>query len=374
MIKCFAAHSSFWIDPQGHVRPCGRYKEKMKHISEFENWSDITNSNEYQTLRNDLQNNVWHSPCFRCQEDEENGLKSKRSFYDRIGFKPDVDFMVDISMGNYCNLKCRMCGPQNSTLWKTDYDFLVEHKLAEASAFDTSAYMLSDEDIEKLKSHLQTVKGKILIELKGGEPLIMPQTEKLIYKLIELPNADKISLLIVTNGTNVPTWIEDAVNRFEKITLAVSVDGFGEVYNYIRGTKTHDFDTCFANIKKLSTIKNLTLQFNVVIQNLNIHQIIDLHNLLKQFDVHITYITLSGPQHYRLNVLPKEFRQKVYNEFLQRKNEFGSYREQMESVYKILLTDPDEKLVTRLKNISKALDIRREQSLCDVLPHMIDFY
>lgn len=373
MIKCFASESSFWIDPQGHIRPCGRYKEKMQHISNFDDWSKVTDSNEYKALREDLNSGVWHSPCHRCKEDEENGLKSKRTFYDRIGLESETDFMIDISMGNFCNLKCRMCGPHNSTLWKTDFDFLVQHKLHDPSSIDTKAYILSSEDLKKLKKHVSNIKGNILIELKGGEPLIMPQTEELIKELVELDNVNKISLLIVTNGTHVPSWLEDAANSFKEIFLAVSVDGFGSVYNYIRGTKSHNFDVCFENIKKFSKIKNIKLRFNVVIQNLNMHQILDLHKILIQFDnVHITYITLSGPSYYRLNILPKNCREKIYNEFLLRKDEFGSYKTQMESVYKLLLTDPEEKIINKFKNITKALDHLRQQDLYNAVPHMID--
>ena len=373
MIKCFAAESSFWIDPQGHVRPCGRYKEKMQHISNFDDWSKVTDSSEYRALREDLNNGVWHSPCYRCKEDEEKGLKSKRTFYDRIGLEANVDFMIDISMGNFCNLKCRMCGPHNSTLWKTDFDFLVQHKLHDPSSIDTTAYMLSSEDLKKLKNHVSNIRGNVLIELKGGEPLIMPQTEELIKEFLELDNINKISLLIVTNGTYVPDWLEAAASKFKEIFLAVSVDGFGDVYNYIRGTKSHNFDVCFENIKKFSKIKNIKLRFNVVVQNLNVHQILDLHKILIEFeDVHITYITLSGPSYYRLNVLPEKFRHELYSKFLERKEEFGSYQSQMESIYKILLNTPDDKLVNKFKNISKALDLRRDQKLLDVLPHMID--
>ena len=130
MIDCFAAHNSFWIDPQGHVRPCARYKEKMDHITTFNSFSDIVNSKGYVEIRQSHSKDQWPSGCFRCKEDEEKNLHSKRQFYQDIELKQPDDFMIDISMGNYCNLKCRMCGPNNSTSWNSDFKFLVDNNIS----------------------------------------------------------------------------------------------------------------------------------------------------------------------------------------------------------------------------------------------------
>ena len=59
MIDCFAAHNSFWIDPQGHVRPCARYKEKMDHITTFNSFSDIVNSKGYVEIRQSHSKDQW---------------------------------------------------------------------------------------------------------------------------------------------------------------------------------------------------------------------------------------------------------------------------------------------------------------------------
>ena len=193
MIDCFASKNSFWIDPQGHIRPCARYKEKTNHISTFESFSNITNSEPYIAIRNELQNNMWPKGCFRCKEDEEKGLHSKRQFYKDIGLESPNDFMIDISMGNYCNLKCRMCGPHNSTLWASDFKFLVEQNLFKDPGIDLSPYQLSDDDIVKLTNHIESIEGNIFLELKGGEPLIMPQTKLLIDKLVKLKNSKNAS-------------------------------------------------------------------------------------------------------------------------------------------------------------------------------------
>lgn len=377
MIDCFAAKSAFWIDPQGYVRPCCRYKGRMNHISEFNSFGDITNSKNYIEIREELSTDKFPAGCIRCENDEKNNLRSRRQFYNRIKMKSPDDFMVDISMGNFCNLKCRMCGPQNSTLWNSDYNYLNKIGLIEESKISYAdagfnAYQLSNEDIDKLIEHLESVKGKIYLELKGGEPLIMPQTELLINRLMELPNSKNITLLLITNGTVFPDWLYSISKKFCKLLLTVSIDGLGEVYNYIRGTSKFSFDDCFLNIQKFKSINNIQLSFNVVVQNLNIHQIIDIHLALIKYSNTISYITLELPNYLALNVMPKLAREKIYQNFLENSTVFGKYENQMKNIYKLLLIEPNTKDVERFQNITTALDKRRKQNLSSILPHLID--
>lgn len=372
MIDCFAANNSFWIDPQGHVRPCARYKEKTNHITTFESFSDITKSQSYINIRNELNNDRWPSGCFRCKEDEEKGLHSKRQFYKDIGLELPYDFMIDISMGNYCNLKCRMCGPHNSTLWASDFKFLVEQNLFKDPGIDLSAYQLSDNDIIKLTTHIESVQGNIFIELKGGEPLIMPQTKKLIDRLVKLKNSKKITMLIVTNATVIPDWIEEVNEKFNKVQLVVSIDGVREVFDYIRGTEKFSYNECLENIKYYRSLENIDLRFNVVVQNLNIHQILDVHQMLENFNTTINYITLSMPKFLEVNVMPKSSREMIYSKFINNIDKFGNYKDLMQNIHNILLTEPDPKVYTMFKNITLALDQRRNQNLKNVASHLLD--
>lgn len=372
MIDCFASKHSFWIDPQGNVRPCARFKQKLEHITVFKSFSDVVDSDSFKSVRNALESNQWHSGCVRCKEDEERGLHSKRQFYTDIGLKSPDDFMIDISMGNYCNLKCRMCGPNNSTMWNSDFKFLVTEQLYKDPGIDFSAYQLSESDIEKLVAHIESVKGNIYIELKGGEPLIMPQTKSLVDKIVHLKNANKITLLIVTNASVVPDWIEALNSKIKKVDLVVSVDGVGNVFDYIRGNDKFNYDICKKNIDYYSTLDNIDLKFNVVVQNLNIHQMLETHSMLKSFGTTVNYITLSMPNFLAPNVMPAESRQTVYSNFVKNSRQFDSYEGIMQNIHKLLLIEPEQSVYEQFKKITLALDQRRNQNILDVAPHLIN--
>lgn len=369
MIKCFASTNSFWIDPQGHIRPCARFKGKFNHITEFQTFSEITKSEKHRAIADELNRGIWPDGCIRCKTDEERGVRSKRSFYDRIGLTLPDDFMIDISMGNFCNLKCRMCGPNNSTLWNGDYKYLVDHEIIEPVDIDFSAYQLSDRDIEKLISHIESVKGDIFIELKGGEPLIMPQTKKMVDHIMSLQNADRVTLLLVTNGTVVPSWLESFSSKIKKLILVVSVDGLYDVYDYIRGTEKFSYKDCFENIRKFSEIKNIDLKFNVVVQNLNIHQMLDIHQELLKFSDSINYLVLQFPEYLAVNVMPQLSRKAIYQDFINNSDKFGSYEGLMKNIHEILTVDPDPLLLEKFFAVSTALDDRRDQDLFSILPH-----
>lgn len=371
MIKCFAAHNSFWINPQGYIHPCARFKESFEHISSFDDLSKITASQNYLDLRESLNNNIWPKACYRCKEDEENNLSSKRSFYDRIGLKTPDDFMIDISMGNFCNLKCRMCGPNNSTLWINDYEQLVSKNLV-SSIENFAGYQLTQNDFDKIYNLMKNIKGRIFLELKGGEPLIMPQTRQLVDKIISLPNADRLTLLIVTNGTVAPAWLKDVADKIEKFILVVSIDGIGDVYDYIRGTSKFSFVDCIKNISYYNSIENIDLKFNVVVQNLNIHQQLEIYETLRVFNnTTINYITLSSPRYLAVNVMERLTKETLFDFYKGQKDRFGPYQQTMDNIYNFMMTDFQEGLLEEFKNVTRELDKLRKQDIEKVLPHLV---
>ena len=115
MIKCFATTNSVMIDPLGQVKPCCKYDGVFGHIDEYDSIDDILKSKRYTKLKIAHSVGNFTRGCWRCKESEDRGYKSRRQYYDDR--YTDTDFLLDISPGTYCNLKCRMCNPCNSTKW-----------------------------------------------------------------------------------------------------------------------------------------------------------------------------------------------------------------------------------------------------------------
>lgn len=362
-MKCFASTNAFWIDPQGYTRPCARNKLRHSHISEYNDYSDI----KFNNIVSKLDSGEFPESCFRCKLDEDKGIRSKRQYYDEVPMVAPDDFMIDISMGNFCNLKCRMCNPRNSTQWYNEHKQLVNLNLIDEK-IDNKAYNLQSNDIDKLVNFISTVKGNVFIELKGGEPLVMPETEQLVSKFLTLPNANKITLLIVTNGTVVPTWISDVADALKELQLIVSIDGVGKTFDYIRGNKKFSYNQCIKNVKKFSKHSNINLRFNVVAQNLNVHQLHIIHQELSSISDKINYITLMLPEYLSVANLTDRYKQTVYQSFLDNKLVFGRHLNRVEKIYNLMMTDTTQDLYKQFINITKYLDSSRNQSITDIIP------
>lgn len=360
-MECFAATNAFWIDPQGYTRPCARNKTRCKHITEYDSFDQI----QFPHIVQDLKNNIWPDSCFRCKLDEQNGIRSKREYYVEAGMLAPDDYMIDISMGNYCNLKCRMCNPRNSTLWAEEYKILEQQGLVTVKD-DNAAYMLKSSDIDKIVDFLATIKGNIHLELKGGEPLIMPHTQTLLNKIIQLPNADRVTLLLVTNGTYVPDWLEQVSNKIHDLQLIVSIDAVDELFDYIRGNAKFSYKDCIANVEKFLEL-DVNVRFNTVVQNLNIFQLHEIYTVLDSYNKPINWINLTLPDYLAVNVLPDASRKQIYDNLITK--DFGKYKKRIDAILKLLNTQPASGLLENFYNVTNILDQKRKEDIHSVNPY-----
>ena len=178
MIKCWATENSVQIDPQGFVRPCCKFEGNFGKFEDYDSIDSILNGKDYSLLRKRHSLGNITQACWRCKDSEDRGYRSRRQSYeDRYS---DNDFQLDISPGLYCNLKCRMCGPVNSTGWFNDNNKLYELGLHGRHSSKYNVYSMPQYDVDKIVNFIESNTKNIDIELKGGEPLMLPATEHLL--------------------------------------------------------------------------------------------------------------------------------------------------------------------------------------------------
>lgn len=362
MIDCFATRNSFQVDAQGMVSPCCKFKGNYSHIDEYQTVVDIFSDPRLSALREDHTQGVWTKSCVRCEQDEASKKQSRKQMYEVIGLATG-DFFIDVSLGNYCNLKCRMCSPENSSQWVSDYNALIAEGLV--SAVKYTNYLMSEHTIEMIASFIDTVNGRIVIEVKGGEPLLMPNSQSFFMRLSECVNSKNIEIWIASNGTKIPDWFSDCIKRFKKVELSISVDGSGKVYNYIRGSK-HSYDDILLNATTLSNIENVMLRFNVVVQNLNIKNVADLYDdlfgIVKSHNK-ITLIVLRFPEYYQSNIYPDSKKQSMYDSWDDRVIQCNPSYNAMANVF---LIPNNEEHWNTFQKITKVLDSRRKQDIAEI--------
>ncbi len=248
---------------------------------------DIWNNDAMCRIRKQVLNGERPKECEPCFSLEDQGVESLRqrhikgeipeariNLYPNALDKLDDDYAMpfdiptmEIKLNNLCNLKCRMCHPMDSTSWndwqqvekfyKKENNYLV-------SAIDklnlkNSRYLCPFEDtdnwwasFEKLLPHFRRV------EFAGGEPLMDPQH----YKILDMlePYGANIELKYATNGTTLGIKGGRSVHeywpKFRSVAVNVSIDGIGDVYNYIRGNS--DWNVVTQNIQEIKKIPNVS--------------------------------------------------------------------------------------------------------------------
>lgn len=288
---------------RGEFRSCCRTPSKTvteeslqeSGIDAFLNGKDIIQS------RFDLINGVRHSDCITCWNLEDRGMKSPREpnqffhFMQREGLlnknlsyseqaiekgltrvktnlhkflRANKPYMLEISLGNTCDMKCMYCNHHYSTQWAAE-----EIKLGRitqeqydkefpkpAPSFEKTFW----EWFDKVGRH--TIHR---INIIGGEPLIIPKfyeyIDLMISKIQEIRPEDrpveKPTLCIVTNLNTPPNYIKKFLDKLPMITemfnldILISMESLGKRAEYIRNGL--DWDRFSSNIDQLFSKKDL---------------------------------------------------------------------------------------------------------------------
>ena len=116
MKPCIAFTQAIQLTPWGAISPCCWFKQRIPYKPEYKFTSlQPIYENEIEKMR---QGN-WPIGCIDCKTAEENNVRSRRQYLEKQGKKfTSQDIKIfDINLGNFCNLRCRMCNPGNSTGW-----------------------------------------------------------------------------------------------------------------------------------------------------------------------------------------------------------------------------------------------------------------
>lgn len=275
----------------GKARPCCWY-ERRELNNKVENLVDIVDvfhSEEFENIRNNTSDKP--PGCWKCQMHEDKGGTSHRHLWNRReqdnGEVKLTD--LDIYMGNLCNLACVTCSSHNSSKW-----------IVEEQKIFGSAQKNKQDDID-IKLSWDLVKDLKRIKLAGGEVTIMPDHKKFLQQLIDFDVAKNITLVYIVNNTTDPTQFKDLFAQFEKVEFILSVDGIGNVSDYVRYlSKWNELET---NINKTMQM-NIDISVNCVVSILNVYH---MPELIDWWDNrgNILFRILDYPEHLSIkNLLP----------------------------------------------------------------------
>ena len=308
------------------IRPSNNFDPlNLRNKLNNKNIDEIFHSKEMNELRDSMLNGEKHSACDVCWSREDN--ENPDSFRLRSDMNFDVNFnnpkiqKVDITFGEDCNLRCRMCTPKLSNKLRIDYKFFHENNL-DVSGVDF--FDFKDEDFLKKDSEKKTYYWKTneqwnsilnkLNELKslmasGGEPLLSKQFLEILDKAPSSVHIDFHS-----NCTLFSKNIIEKLSRFDNITLRASIDSVYENYEYIRYPMK--WDILEKNITRIKELKNVKIDINCVLSVLNCFDLYKLFNYFDDNDISI-FVDLLVPEDKFISVkfLSKELKEKLIYEY-----------------------------------------------------------
>ena len=270
---------------------------------------EVWNSDVYKKIRKEFLNGDRPEMCERCFREEDANIKSARQGwneqwmfdYKKTTTPPLTIKYIDLRLGNLCNLKCRMCNPYASNQWVDEWELIEEWKnpnekirLAKMDWPNTPATWTNLEPI------LDTVK---MIYLTGGEPTLAVEQYKLFDICIERGIAKNIILKYNSNLTNIPPKMVNYWKQFKKIKMNASIDGIGELNDYIR------YPSNWKNIEKqLHKLMemNVSLQIHTTVQMYNILQLDEVFDYFDKFNIDPFLNILDHPDYLNVRVLPAE--------------------------------------------------------------------
>lgn len=329
------------------------------------------NGADYQAIRKHmLEEDELPAECMLCTEQEESGAGSQREQLFRLynsldrpaldtvtGTSMDAPISLDLRMNNLCNLSCRMCGPEASTM------ILKEAKKnPDLPLWDDHDVKLAEKvhpfDIETLIKNAGSIFD---LSLLGGEPSVQPESIALLEELVRLKKTN-IRLFITTNGTNHNPKFFNLIQQFNRLCVTVSIDGWGKQHEYIRGPGAN-WDTIWKNVKKIQGMANnpkMMLQQTVTTLN-----IFDFWKLNKFNDTGIEIMTFHtyGPPKYSPMNIPDKWKKIAIS--IAKEN---SQYEENSNIWHQMNKPGDIKFVKGMKDYTAMLDSVRNQYLIDNFP------
>ena len=323
--------------------------------------NDARNAEIIKDVRVSMMKGEWNPECERCRQEEVNGIRSRREYEsedwdltleeamektNEDGSIDPGDFdleFFDIRYGNFCNLKCRMCGPTDSHMWYSDHVALYNttkykdtHDLIQLTKNEKGKWSTDQYDWFKNSNFYwnnfekHTTKAKKLY-IVGGEPLIIEEHFESLERLIAAGRAKDIQIEYNSNLTNVTDRIMKIWENFKQVRIGVSIDGYGDVFEYQRTPAK--WPSVYKNMKKLNDNPNINLKgwFAFTVTPFNVFHLPEFmkwkleESGLTRFNPItgprpvITQHMCHSPKYYNVKVLPQMLKDEVcdtYQEYI----------------------------------------------------------
>jgi len=227
---------SIWSN-QNKVRynPCSLFQGYIKETKDVD-IAKVWNSPEHLKIKQMVETDTRIPGCDVCYREEAAGRKSRRNntkkLYEDFHCDTNINLnspqSIDYSVGNLCNLKCVICGPNSSTSWLSDYQQMRPDVNIELFKYNKNIQKLLDD--ESVLGNIKTIHFH-----GGGEPLLSNNHLDLLNKIKDVKGLKDVRVFYNTNGTVIPN--DTTMELWEQcllVELYFSIDDISSRFEYQR--------------------------------------------------------------------------------------------------------------------------------------------
>lgn len=223
---CAAPWRGLHINPRGDVKTCCAGDPNMLGNLNEQTIEEILHGPVMQEIRQSIRAGRPHAYCYNCVQAERYG-RSERDWHNTVSpeFDPaiatdieHVPTLIDVRWNTTCNLSCNYCAPACSSRWANLRGIAVKS--------GTRPYY--EQVCEYLDQHQEHIREVALV---GGEPLLLPENER----LLDVLPTDCIVTLITNFSVDLESnKIFNKLRTRHKVGWSLSFDNIDKRFEYVR--------------------------------------------------------------------------------------------------------------------------------------------
>jgi MoaA/NifB/PqqE/SkfB family radical SAM enzyme len=224
---CAAPWRGLHINPQGNVKTCCAGNPNMLGNLNASTIEEILNTDLMAEIRASIAQGEPHDYCSNCVQAERFGADSERAWhnnvnpnfdYARAGDKYHYPVIFDVRWNTTCNLSCNYCGPNCSSKWAGIKNI----------PFRSGTRPYYEQVCEFLEQHGEHIHEVALV---GGEPLLLPENDRL---LDVIPESTIITLITNMSVDLEKNKIFKKLSQRRNVGWSMSFDNVGDRFEYVR--------------------------------------------------------------------------------------------------------------------------------------------
>lgn len=223
---CAAPWRGLHINPRGDVKTCCAGNPNMLGNLNSQSIEQILHSDVMQEIRQSIQRGEPHAYCYNCVQAERYG-RSERDWHNNVS--PEFDCttadntehrptLIDVRWNTTCNLSCNYCAEACSSRWAA-----LKHM-----SVASGARPYYEAVCNYLAQHYDHIREVALV---GGEPLLLPENDRLLDVIPE----DCIVTLITNASVELDNnRIFKKLAQRQRVGWSLSFDNVGDRFEYVR--------------------------------------------------------------------------------------------------------------------------------------------